>query len=186
MMRIISGTYKGRLLSSPVSMNIRPTSDRVRESIFNILSHTADFEIAGSRVLDLFAGTGSLGIEALSRGASFAFFIESSGEGRALLRSNIESLNLGGCVKLSKRDATRLGSLNRGASYNLVFADPPYGHGLGERSLIECSQQGWLSPNAMIVLEERSDVIVNLPSSFIFVKHHKFSDTTIFFYRYSK
>ena len=183
-MRIISGRFKGRILSSPRSTEIRPTSDRVRESLFNILEHHSDFELSGCRVLDLFAGSGALGCEALSRGASFALFMDNSPEGRAICRENIEKLNLGGSVKLSKRDATNPGTLDKGASYNLVFADPPYGEGLGEQALKACGENGWISPHALVILEERSDITPNLPNHFTHLKDHKFSETTLHFYRY--
>src|SRR5919198_3973831 len=109
-MRVVGGRLKGRNLASPASRDIRPTADRLRESVFNILVHAYDNPILGARVLDLFAGTGALGIEAMSRGAKFALFVDNGAEARALLRNNVESLGLGGVTKVYRRDATSPGS----------------------------------------------------------------------------
>ena len=107
-MRIVGGRLKGRNIASPASREIRPTADRLRESVFNILVHAYDNPIDGARVLDLFAGTGALGIEAVSRGATFTLFVDNGAEARALLRNNVEALALGGVTKVYRRDATNL------------------------------------------------------------------------------
>lgn len=153
-MRIVGGSLRGRPLAAPRSDAIRPTSDRTREALFNVLAHGHGDLLEGARVLDLFAGTGALGIEALSRGASHCLFIEESAEGRALIRSNVEALGLQGRTKIFRRDATRLGDAGTIMPFSLVFADPPYAKGLGERAVASALEGGWLKPDALIVVEE--------------------------------
>ena len=150
-MRIIAGHLKGRTLATPSSQLVRPTSDRLREALFNVLVHAYDDAISGARVLDLFAGTGALGIEALSRGAAHALFVDDSTEGRGLLRENIERLGLGGITKVFRRDATKMGPCHPHAPFSLVFCDPPYRKGLGEKALQSAHQGGWFLPGALIV-----------------------------------
>jgi 16S rRNA (guanine966-N2)-methyltransferase len=158
-MRIIGGRFRGTRLSAPGPVathgHLRPTSDRVREAVFNLLAHGSYGEPAppeGRRVLDLFAGTGALGLEALSRGASFAVFVEDHPASRALIRENVERLRLTGQTKIWRRDATRLGPC-RGASFDLIFADPPYKCGLGEAALASARAGGWIAPGAVLVFE---------------------------------
>src|SRR2546423_9984140 len=134
-MRVVGGRLKGRNLASPLSRDIRPTADRLRESLFNILAHAYGDPIAGARVLDLFAGTGALGLEALSRGAALALFVDDGVAARALLRGNVEALGLGGATRVFRRDATKLGPAHPLAPFSLVFADPPYRGGLAEKAL---------------------------------------------------
>src|SRR5438477_9991893 len=126
-MRVVGGRLKGRNLASPSSQEIRPTADRLRESVFNILVHAYDDPVRDARVIDLFAGTGALGIEAISRGAAFTLFIDSGAEARALLRQNVEALGLGGTTRVYRRDATSLGSVHPHEPFTLGFLDPPYG-----------------------------------------------------------
>src|SRR5215469_5210693 len=132
-MRIIGGRLRGRNIASPASRDIRPTADRLRESLFNILAHAYADPVTGARVLDLFAGTGALGLEAVSRGALFALFVDDGAEARALIRANVEQLGLGGVTRIFRRDATRLGPVHPVEPFSLAFADPPYHQGLGER-----------------------------------------------------
>ena len=133
---------------------LRPTSDRVREALFNLLTNGARGDaVAGARVLDLFAGTGALGLEALSRGADHATFVEDGGAGRALIRRNVEFARAGGATRLLRRDATRLGP-NRGGAFDLILLDPPYGRGLGERALASALDGGWVAPGAVVAWEE--------------------------------
>jgi 16S rRNA (guanine966-N2)-methyltransferase len=164
--RIVGGRLRGRPLAGPRSDAIRPTSDRLRESLFNILAHAYGLPRAETRVLDLFAGTGALGLEALSRGAAAALFVESSVEGRGLIRTNIEALGLTGVTRLLRRDAAELGAAGTIVPFDLAFCDPPYGHGLGEAALGSAAAGGWLKPGARAVLEEREDWTVALPPSF--------------------
>lgn len=165
-MRIVGGQYKGRAIAAPPGRDTRPTSDRARESLFNILAH-ADWSpgIEGRRVLDLFAGSGALGLEAMSRGASFALFVETESAARGAIRDNIEALGLFGATRIHRRDATDLGVKPAGLSdpFDLVFLDPPYGRGLGERA-IKCLGEGsWITPQALIMLEVGADETPNLP-----------------------
>src|SRR6187431_2153594 len=153
-MRVVAGRLRGRAIAAPKSQDIRPTADRLRESLFNILAHGYDNPIEGARVLDLFAGTGAVGIEALSRGAAFALFVDEGVEARALLRANVEALGLGGTSKVYRRDATKLGPAHPMAPFSLVFADPPYGKGLAEQALASAREGGWLLPEALVVVEE--------------------------------
>src|SRR5882757_6804581 len=153
-MRIVGGRLGGRTLAAPKSQNIRPTSDRVRESLFNILAHGYDDPISGARVLDLFAGTGALGLEAVSRGAAFGLFIDDGTEARALLRQNVEALGLGGVTRIFRRDATKLGAAHPVEPFSLVFLDPPYRKGLAEPALVSLAAGGWLTPDALVVVEE--------------------------------
>src|SRR5215467_106870 len=134
-MRVVGGRLRGRNLAAPSSQAIRPTADRLRESLFNILLHAYDNPIEGARVLDLFAGTGALGIEAISRGAAFALFVDNGAEARALLRNNVEALALGGVTKVFRRDATNLGAAHPVEPFSVAFVDPPYGKGFAEKAL---------------------------------------------------
>ena len=144
-MRVVGGRLKGRNLASPSSRDIRPTADRLREAVFNILIHAYDDPIEGARVLDLFAGTGALGIEAVSRGARFALFVDNGTEARALLRNNVEALGLGGVTKVFRRDATNLGPAHPVEPFSLVFLDPPYRMKLAEKACISLRDGGWLT-----------------------------------------
>ncbi len=143
-MRIVGGEFRGRPLAAPRSQDIRPTTDRTREAVFNVLAHRFGDRLSGARVLDLFAGTGALGLEAMSRGASFCMFIEESAEGRGRIRTNVEAFGLTGRTKIFRRDATQLGEAGNIQPFGLVFADPPYGKGLGERRLVRLeAAAGW-------------------------------------------
>jgi len=152
--RIVGGRLRGRNIASPASREIRPTADRLRESLFNILAHAYGDPVSDARVLDLFAGTGALGIEAISRGAAFCLFIDNGAEARALLRQNVEALGLGGVTKVYRRDATALGSVHPHEPFSLAFLDPPYGKGLAEKALASLRDGDWLVPGALVVVEE--------------------------------
>ena len=179
-MRIVAGRFKGRALATPKSDAIRPTSDRVRESLFNILSHgIEDFDVEGARVLDLFAGTGALGIEAVSRGAASCLFVEEDAEARGLIRSNVEALALTGITKMFRRDATNLGPAGKMGQFDLVLLDPPYEKGLGEFALTSAIEGGWLAPRAVVVLEERATVTVTLPAELALLDRRVYGDTQV-------
>ena len=180
-MRIVAGRFRGRALESPPDGFIRPTSDRVRESVFNMLASRLGPDLDGARVLDLFAGTGALGIEALSRGASFAMFVDSGIAARALIRDHIEAFGLGGTAKLLKRDATSLGPIERFKPFDLVFLDPPYDRGLGEQALASALGGGWIAPEALIVFEEKKGVVLALPEGLVIDDERDYGDTTIRF-----
>jgi 16S rRNA (guanine966-N2)-methyltransferase len=184
-MRIIGGKFKGRTLVAPASQAIRPTSDRLRETLFNILTHSFDNCIEGVRVLDLFAGTGALGCEALSRGASFCLFVDQSVEARGLIRNNIEALGLTGVTKLFKRDATNLGEVGTLESFDLVFCDPPYGKGLAEAALKSASAGGWLKKDALIIVEEEKSAILNPGDNFKLLERREIGDSALHFLKFN-
>jgi len=183
-MRIVGGKFKGHSLSAPQGQATRPTSDRVRESVFNILAHGIEgLEITGARVLDLFAGTGAMGLEAISRGARFCQFVEESADARGLIRRNADALGVIGLVKIWRRDATALGPCAPQPGFDLVFADPPYGKGLGERALHALVSGGWLNPAAIVVLEESRTAEVPAVPGLTPIDARDYGDTTIRFYR---
>lgn len=184
-MRIVGGRLRGRPIESPAHEGVRPTSDRVRESIFNILAHGIEgFDIAGQRVIDLFAGTGALGLEALSRGATYALFVEDDAESRALIRRNIESFGLMGVTRIFRRDATDLGPAGTMSPFGLAFLDPPYGKGLGEKALAALASGGWLSGNAVVVWEERQRTDLGWPAGYTEIDRRAWGDTQVAFGRW--
>src|ERR1044072_6039168 len=144
-MRVVGGRLKGRNLVSPSSREIRPTADRLRESLFNILIHAYGDPISGARVLDLFAGTGALGLEAMSRGAAFALLVADGAEAGALVRQNVEALGLAAATLIFRRDATKLGPVHPVDPFGLALLDPPYGKGLAEKALASARAGGWLT-----------------------------------------
>jgi 16S rRNA (guanine966-N2)-methyltransferase len=182
-MRIVGGPLGGRTLASPRSRAIRPTADRLRESLFNILVHAYGDPVTGARVLDLFAGTGALGLEALSRGAAFSLFVDDAAEARALLRENVASLGLGGVSRIFRRDATRLGLAHPNEPFSLAFLDPPYGKGLAEKALVSACEGGWLVPGALIVVEEAADAAFKAPAGFEELERRGYDDTAVIFLR---
>jgi len=178
-MRVVGGRVRGRNLAAPRSDAIRPTSDRLRESVFNILAHAYGDPVTGARVLDLFAGTGALGIEALSRGAAFALLIDDGAEARALIRQNIDALGLGAVMRVFRRDATKLGPAHPVEPFSLVFLDPPYRKGLGERALASLRDGVWLTPDALIVVEEAADAGFAAPAGFTELERRAYDDTVV-------
>lgn len=180
-MRIVGGKRRGLKLaevgSGDEAARLRPTSDRVREAIFNLLQNSARPDpVPDARVLDLFAGTGALGLEALSRGAARVTFIEDGTTSRALIRQNIERLQAMGVTDLYRRDATKMGE-NRAAPYDLVFLDPPYGRRLGEQALSSCCEEGWIAPGATVVWEESTPMPT--PAGFIALDQRRYGDTWV-------
>jgi 16S rRNA (guanine966-N2)-methyltransferase len=183
-MRIIAGRFGGRMLATPLGAAVRPTSDRVREALFNILAHGIDgFAFAGIRVVDLFAGTGALGLEALSRGSASCLFVEEAAEARASIRRNVEALGLTGVTKIFRRDATDLGPAGPRGGARLAFLDPPYGKGLAERALLSLLQGGWLAPGAVVVIEEGKAAQVALPPQATAIDQRTWGDTQVLFAR---
>lgn len=163
-MRIVAGAYRGRALVAPEGQATRPTSDRAREALFNVLEHAPwSPGIQGLRVMDLFAGSGALGLEALSRGAAFCLFVETDAAARGAIRDNVEALGakgeLFGRTRVHRRDATDLGVRPSadGPAFELAFLDPPYGQGLGEKTLAQLLDGGWLAPGALVVFERGAD-----------------------------
>jgi 16S rRNA (guanine966-N2)-methyltransferase len=181
-MRIVGGRLKGRALHGPASRAIRPTSERLRESIFDILAHRHDGAVEGARVVDLFAGSGALGIEALSRGADFALFVDNGSEARALLRGNVEAMALGGVTRIWRADAAKLGKAPAGPAFTLAFLDPPYGKGLAGPALAALLAGGWLAPGALVVVEEAAKAEIGAPAGFELVDERTYGDTRIAFF----
>ena len=180
-MRIIGGERRGLKLTEvgegDMGAHLRPTTDRVRESIFNLLINgTHGNPIPGVRVLDLFAGTGALGLEALSRGAARVAFVDDGTAARVLLRKNVELMRAMGVTDIWRRDATNMGPC-RSAGYGLVFLDPPYGMGLGERALASCLANGWIAPGAMVVWEENTAPLV--PEPLEQIDQRRYGDTIV-------
>jgi 16S rRNA (guanine966-N2)-methyltransferase len=180
-MRIVGGRLRGRGLAAPRDAAIRPTSDRLRESLFNILAHAHGDPVVGARVLDLFAGTGALGLEALSRGAREAVFVDMSAEARGLIRANIDTLGLAGVAKVLKRDATAPGAAGPLGAFDVVFCDPPYGKGLADKALSALVAGGWLAPVALLVVEERGDVAIAVPPPLNLIDRRDQGDTALTF-----
>src|SRR4029079_1876778 len=181
LMRIVGGRLRGRALAAPKSQAIRPTADRLRESLFNILAHAHGDPVSGARVLDLFAGTGALGLEAISRGAAFALFVDDGTEARALLRQNVEALGVA-ATRLFRRDATRLAPVHSVEPFSLLFLDPPYGKGLAEKALASAREGGWLTNGALIVVEELAGAF-KPPEGFEEVERRAYDDTEFVFLR---
>ncbi|BEV46361.1 16S rRNA (guanine(966)-N(2))-methyltransferase RsmD [Afipia carboxidovorans] len=182
-MRVVGGKMRGRSIASPASQEIRPTQDRLRESLFNILMHAYGNPALDARVLDLFAGTGALGIEAVSRGAAFTLFIDNGAAARALLRNNVEALGLGGVTKVYRRDATVLGPAHPMEPFTLAFLDPPYGKGLAEKALASLRDGKWLVPDALVVVEEAKAAAFAAPDGYDELERRVYDDTEFVFLR---
>ncbi len=178
-MRIVGGQFRGRTLKSPSSQAIRPTSDKLRESVFNILAHAYGDPITDARVLDLFAGTGALGIEALSRGAKFALFVDEGTEARGLIRANVEAMSLTGVTKIFRRDAAKMGEIGALAPFDLVFCDPPYGKGFAEKSIASARAGKWLAAGALVVVEEAVKAAFKTPEGFEEIERREYGDSEI-------
>lgn len=178
-MRITGGRLGGRILKCPFSGRIRPTSDRLRETIFNILIHAYGNPVEGARVLDVFAGTGAMGFEALSRGACFALFVDQSSEACAIIRANILSLGCERAARVIKRDARKPGIAPQGEKFGLVFLDPPYGRGLAPPALAALRDGGWLTRNALSVIEESAAARVDLPAGFACRESRRYGETRV-------
>ena len=185
-MRIVGGQLKGRALAGPKSGGLRPMSDRVRQALFNILEHgIEDFELKGAHVLDLFAGTGALGIEALSRGAASCVFVEQSPTSRAVIQDNLTTFGLGGTTRIFRRDATNLGPSLKQLKYSVLFLDPPYNQGLAERALVSATDGNWVETNAIAIIEEDAKATVELPDHFALVDRRTYGTTQIIIARYT-
>ena len=185
-MRITGGALRGRALAAPADGRVRPTSDKVRQAVFNILSHHdfgTGFALDGARAADLFAGTGAMGLEAISRGTRFCLFVDDNAESRALIRRNVEALGLTGATKIWRRDATDLGPMPPGAGgpFDLVFLDPPYRKNLVAPALGALRDGGWLSACALIVAETAADEPVPAADGFRLLDERLYGDTRVIF-----
>lgn len=179
-MRIIAGAFRGRALASvgkgDAGAHLRPTTDRVRESLFNVLAHKMD--VSGARVLDVFAGTGALGLEALSRGAESVAFVDDGRVAQGLIRKNIDLCRAGESCQILRRSALKLGQ-NPAEGHDLVFLDPPYGKSLGQKALDALRDEGWIAPGALVVWEESAPMTP--PQGFDLDDHRKYGDTHVTF-----
>ncbi|WP_298356363.1 16S rRNA (guanine(966)-N(2))-methyltransferase RsmD [Rhodoblastus sp.] len=182
-MRIVGGRLKGRALQGPRGEGLRPTSDRLRETLFNILAHSYGDPVEGARVIDLFAGTGALGLEAVSRGAEFCLFVDDGAQARALIRENVEALGLGGVTRIFRRDARKLGDKPPGAPYTLAFLDPPYNRGLAEPALSSLLRGGWLAPDALVIVEEAAAAMFEPAPGFDVFERRDYGETEVIFLR---
>jgi 16S rRNA (guanine966-N2)-methyltransferase len=172
--RIIGGTHRGRRIAAPKGAHTRPSGDRVREALFNLVG-----PVGGASVLDLYAGSGALGLEALSRGAAFALFIDEGAEARALLRENVATLGLGGTTRIFRRDATKLGAAHPIEAFSLAFLDPPYGRGLAEQALASARAGGWLAPGALVVVEEAATPGFATPEGFDELERRNYDESAL-------
>ncbi|MEM9726167.1 MAG: 16S rRNA (guanine(966)-N(2))-methyltransferase RsmD [Pseudomonadota bacterium] len=184
-MRVVGGALAGRRLAGPSggeaeAARLRPTSDKIREALFNILTHGDHPPLQGARILDLFAGSGALAIEALSRGAESAVLVDDHPSARALIRRNLEELTLTGVAKVYRRDARRLGPHRGDARFTHLFVDPPYGRGMGEIAIAGALAGGWLAPEARVILEEgASAALGDAPDGLTRLDHRRYGDTQI-------
>lgn len=183
-MRIVGGRLKGLALAGPKGATIRPTSDRLREAVFNILAHSHGDPVEGARVLDLCAGTGALGIEALSRGARSAVFVDVSAEARGLVRRNLDTAGLMGLARISRRDVAHLGPAGGQGGFTLAFLDPPYGKGLATSALKSLVKGNWLAAGALVVVEEAADAALDPPPEFEQLERRGYGETGIHILRY--
>jgi 16S rRNA (guanine966-N2)-methyltransferase len=182
--RITGGSLRGRNLAAPRDERVRPTSDKVRQAVFNVLVHNDfgfGFSLDGARVADIFAGTGALGIEAISHGAAFCLFVDDAAESRALIRENVESFGLTGTSKIWRRDATDLGPINTGSGgpFDLVFLDPPYRKNLIVPALASLRDGGWLADNAVLVVETGADETLAIPDGFAAKEPRPYGETAV-------
>jgi 16S rRNA (guanine966-N2)-methyltransferase len=183
-MRITGGRFGGRLLAGPTDERVRPTSDKVRQAVFNILAHNdLGFALEDARVIDLFAGTGAMGLEAMSRSARYCLFVDNSAESRALVRRNVEMLALTGATKIWRRDATQLGPLSTssGGPFDLVFLDPPYRTHLLAPALQSLLDGGWLTPEALVVAEHAVEEDLPCLAGFRALDERSYGDTSVAF-----
>jgi 16S rRNA (guanine966-N2)-methyltransferase len=185
-MRIVAGTFRGRPLVAPKGHLTRPTADRARQAIFNVLEHAAwSPALEGARVLDLFAGSGAMGIEAISRGAAFSLFVERAEPAAAAIRANLTALGLEARARIARRDAAALTPRAGadGAPYDLACLDPPYGESLGEAALTRLAEGGWLADGAIAVLERGADDATAIPPGFELIDERRWGTARVSFVR---
>jgi 16S rRNA (guanine966-N2)-methyltransferase len=184
-MRITGGIYGGRRLVAPDDARVRPTSDRTRQAIFNMLRHKdfgVGFALEGAAVLDLFAGTGALGIEALSHGARWCLLVDDSADSRAIQRENVEALGLTGATRIWRRDSTDLGPIgpSAGGPFNLVFLDPPYRKEMIPKALQSLKDGEWLADKALLVVETDASESFDMPG-FTLIDERDYGETRVRF-----
>jgi len=184
-MRVVGGRFGGRPLKAPKGMATRPTTDRTRESLFNILAHREGVALEGARVLDLFAGSGALGIETISRGGAFCLFVETASAARGAIRENCEAMGLNGITRLHRRSATSLGTrpAGMGGPFTLAFLDPPYGQDLLPAALASLRDGDWLAAGAPVIAEQGKAEAAPEEAGFVLEDERLFGDTAIRFLR---
>jgi 16S rRNA (guanine966-N2)-methyltransferase len=184
-MRIIAGAFGGRTLIAPKGAGTRPTSERTREAIFNLIAHREGFNLEGARVIDLFAGSGAFGFEAMSRGAAFCLFVETDAAARGAIRDNIEALGLFGSTRLHRRSAAMLGDKPAGVGppFTLAFLDPPYRRGLAPPALQTLAAGGWLADDALVVVEQAKDEAPAATPGYRETDRRVYGDTQVGLYR---
>jgi 16S rRNA (guanine966-N2)-methyltransferase len=186
-MRIVAGTFRGRPLVAPKGHSVRPTADRARQAMFNILEHAAwSPSLQDARVTDVFAGSGSLGLEAISRGAAFCRFVEMDETALGAIRANVASLGAGDRVAIDRRDAARLSARPPGGQppFDIAFLDPPYGKGLGEAALAALAYGGWLTEGAIVVLERGWRETADTPECYEFLDERLWGAARVSFLRF--
>ena len=183
-MRIVGGHFRGRALKGPSNQTIRPTSDRLRESLFNILEHAYGDPVRDARVIDVFAGTGALALEALSRGAHFALLIDDDSQAQALIRSNIATLDLAAQTRILSRSALKIGTAPLGEKFALAFLDPPYHGNLAIAALGALRDGAWLAAGALVVVEDAANARMDLPEEFKMVETRLSGESQLAFLRF--
>ncbi len=178
-MRIVGGAWRGRRLQAPRGRDLRPSADRLRESLFNILAHGPWPRLEGAAVGDLFAGTGALGLEALSRGAAQAVFVEKAAASRRVLRENIAALGAGDRARILAVDARRLPAAP--ARLAIVFLDPPYRRNLAPPAMASLLEQGWLAAEALVVVETAADETLDPPAGLEIAEVRRLGDSRLWF-----
>ncbi len=183
-MRIISGKFSGRRIIAPKGTVSRPTTDRTRESLFNILGARDDMDFDGARVIDLFAGSGALGLEALSRGGAWCLFVETDSAARGAIRDNVEALGLFGCTRIHRRSAAALGQkpASAGEPFTLAFLDPPYRKDLAAPAMETLHTGGWLAPGALTIVEQAADEAAAAVAGFQETDRREYGDTQVGIY----
>ncbi|MCR4378718.1 MAG: 16S rRNA (guanine(966)-N(2))-methyltransferase RsmD [Rhodospirillales bacterium] len=185
-MRIVGGKHKGRSLSAPKGLSTRPTSDRAREAIFNVLAHGVDGPgLQGAWVLDVFAGTGALGLEALSRGAAHVTFVENNRACATVLKDNIQVLGEEANTTVIERPASALGNPTHEAA-DYAFLDAPYDQGLSEPALAVLAAHGWLKPGAVVMVEVATDEPLNPPPGFALIKEKTYGAARTVFLSFTR
>jgi 16S rRNA (guanine966-N2)-methyltransferase len=184
-MRVVGGRHRGRRLVAPPGDTVRPTSDRAREALFNILSHgdlaAAGSPFAGENVLDAFAGTGAFGIEALSRGAARAAFLETDRAALSALRQNLATLDEEDSADVIAGDATRPPRAPFASAVS--FLDPPYRSGLAASALVALTAMGWLTARAIAIVETAADEAFSPPQGFTIIDERKYGAAKLHFLR---
>ncbi|MBL6933433.1 MAG: 16S rRNA (guanine(966)-N(2))-methyltransferase RsmD [Rhodospirillales bacterium] len=186
-MRIVGGKFRGRILNAPPGRHVRPTSDRAREGIFNVLAHSMDWDgFDGITIVDVFSGTGALGLEAMSRGAAHGVFIDNDAVSLKCVRENAAALGEARNITPLKLDATRLAPPPRttNAPLGLAFMDAPYGSNLTDQALLGLCHKGWLAPGALVIVEIGKDMEVVLPREFQSIDERTYGAAKILFLQF--